>query len=800
MSDWVWRYDGYLAEEEGQREALCTLGNGFTATRGSLPESVSDSIHHPGTYVAGVYNRLTTDVAGRPVENESLVNVPNWLPITFAPVGAAAFSPDDCGVLDHALELDLRRGLLIRRSCLEDPDGRIVTVVQRRIVSMRDPHLMALETTLVPENWSGPVEVTSALDGRVRNSGVARYAAFDDDHLAPVSSGAGDDATIELLVATNDSHLRIAQSARLRVFVDGARVDVERQVEAGERHVAERLRLDVVEGREVVLEKTVAMATSRDRGIYEPMAETREVLQDAGRFDVLLERHVVSWSHAWNRNRINLSGEVGHTARVLNLHVFHLLQTMSKNAADLDVGVPARGLHGEAYRGHVFWDELFIFPFLNLRVPELTRSLLLYRARRLDRARRAAAAVGLEGAMYPWQSASDGREETQTLHLNPRSGRWLPDASHLQRHINAAIAYNVWQYWQVSADREFMRFWGAEMILEIARFWSSIATYDRTRDRYEIRGVMGPDEYHEGYPWADRPGLDNNAYTNVMAVWCLLRAFDALDALPDGRSNELREKLGLTSADLDRWADITRKMRLCFHDDRILSQFEGYERLEQLDWDAYRARYGNIQRLDRILEAEGDSPNRYQLTKQADTLMLFYLFSTEELSGLFERLGYELDPDFVSRNVRYYDQRTSHGSTLSRVVSAWIHARLDRQSSWTLFQDALTADINDVQRGTTREGIHLGAMAGTVDMIQRCYAGIETREGVLFLNPALPDELEHLRFTVRYRGQSIALEVSLREVCATVGDHGDSGGAPIVLDVRGNRHQLVPGLATRVEL
>ena len=131
---------------------------------------------------------------------------------------------------------------------------------------------------------------------------------------------------------------------------------------------------------------------------------------------------------------------------MVHLHLFHLLQTVSNNSVGLDVGVPARGLHGEAYRGHVFWDEVFILPFLSLRFPQAARALLLYRYRRLDQARRGAEAAGYAGAMFPWQSASNGREETQTMHLNPASGRWLPDASHLQRHVNAAIAYNVWQY------------------------------------------------------------------------------------------------------------------------------------------------------------------------------------------------------------------------------------------------------------------------------------------------------------------------------------------------------------------
>ena len=160
-----------------------------------------------------------------------------------------------------------------------------------------------------------------------------------------------------------------------------------------------------------------------------------------------------------------------------------------------------------------------------------------------------------------------------------------------------------------------------------------------------------------------------------------------------------------------------------FHDDGIISQFEGYEQLEELDWDAYRARYGNIQRLDRILRAEGDDPDRYKLAKQADTVMLFYLFSAEELQRLFDRLGYEYGPDTVRKNVAYYDRRTSHGSTLSFVAYAGVLAALDPESSWERFLVALKSDVGDVQGGTTKEGIHMGVMAGTLDLVQRGYIG-----------------------------------------------------------------------------
>ena len=220
----------------------------------------------------------------------------------------------------------------------------------------------------------------------------------------------------------------------------------------------------------------------------------------------------------------------------------------------------------------------------------------------------------------------------------------------------------MWQYFQATGDLDFLRFHGAEMLLEIARFWASAATYNRALDRYEILGVVGPDEYHDGYPGSTRPGIDNNAYTNVMAVWCLCRGLDVLKILSPELGTELSDRLSLTQAEIDHWDDVSRKVKVCFHDG-VISQFEGYEALEELDWDAYRSRYGDMSRLDRILEAEGDSANRYKLAKQADVTMLFFVLSADELAAILERLGYAYDPDLIPRTVAYYDRRTSHGST-----------------------------------------------------------------------------------------------------------------------------------------
>jgi trehalose/maltose hydrolase-like predicted phosphorylase len=294
---------------------------------------------------------------------------------------------------------------------------------------------------------------------------------------------------------------------------------------------------------------------------------------------------------------------------------------------ELDAGVPARGWHGEGYRGHIFWDELFIFPFLSLRLPVLTRALLLYRYRRLPEARQAAHAAGFRGAMFPWQSGSNGREETDVMYFNPRSGNWIRDDTHLQRHVGAAIAYNVWKYHLATGDTEFLYSYGAELVFEIARFWASIARWNEARGRYDICGVIGPDEFHDRYPDRAVPGLDNNAYTNVMAAWCLARALNLFALLPDERCREICEVLRIEREEIALWEDVSRKLYLPFHSDGVLSQFEGYEALKEFDWATYRRRYDNIMRLDLILEAEGESPNRYKLSKQADVLMLFYLFS-----------------------------------------------------------------------------------------------------------------------------------------------------------------------------
>jgi trehalose/maltose hydrolase-like predicted phosphorylase len=790
-------YDGFEPGSEGLREALTSTGNGYLCTRGAAEWEEADGVHYPGTYVHGGYNRETTILSSVPVLNEDLVNMPNWLVLQLRIEGGEAIRLAEVDLLGYRHELDIRYATIVRRLRFRDLSGRETTLHSRRFVSMGDAHHAGIEWTLVPENWSGHVEVVTAIDGRVSNGGVARYRQLEGRHLNPVSPRTFGPEVIALKAETRQSNLYISHAARTRVFAADQCLQVERRLYQVEDYIQQVLAFDVQQGTAMRVEKMVAFYTSRDPAVSDTLVRAARSAARHADFAAAFERHTAAWDELWQVCDMRVSGDES-VQQLLRLHIAHVLQVCSRHTADLDAGMPARGLNGEAYRGHVFWDEIYAFPFFNVRLPEVTRGLLMYRYRRMGEARAAAHEAGFVGAMFPWQSGSEGIEETQRVHLNPVSGLWEPDLSRNQRHVNAAIFYNIWHYFQTTHDQAFLRDYGAEMMLEITRFWASIACFNPERERYEIHGVMGPDEFHDKYPDALQGGLRNNAYTNVLVAWLCGIAGQLLPLLPASRSEALRTRLGIGDDELAVWQDMSRRMFVPFLGDGIISQFEGYEDLEELDWDAYRAKYGNIQRLDRILRAEGKDPNRYKVTKQADTVMLFFLFRQEELRKIFGRLGYDYRADTLTRNVAYYDRRTSHGSTLSFVTHAGVLAAVDPESSWDRFLVALHSDADDIQGGTTKEGIHMGVMAGTLDLMQRNYAGARVYDGVLHFNPQLPSRLDRLSFSMQFRETPI--QVTLTGDHLTLAVHPEGASRPVRVAVRDDARELRPGEQAVFEL
>lgn len=756
--NWKLAYYDYDPAKEKSREALLTVGNGFFGTRGAMEETTAGKTNYPGTYIAGVYNRLVTKISGKNVENEDIVNVPNWLPLSFQVDDGKWFDPNEAEINEISRSLDFRNGLLSKTLIVTGADGRKTKVDSFRMAGMAEMHVAALKYRVTPLNYSGEIRFKSSLEGNQKNAGVERYNSLNRQHLQPVEQGRKGNVSF-LKVQTTQSKIEIVETARLQLRVNGNDQTTDYEISTGEGIVQTFFDCTAKKGETVEVEKIVSINTSQF-GETDILRQALWFVENASSFDEMLRDSAGVWENIWQEADVKVEND-RISQKLLRMHIYHLMVSASPHNKKLDAGVTARGLHGEAYRGHIFWDELFILPFYNIHFPEIAKSLLMYRYRRLEKAQEYAKENGYHGAMFPWQSGSDGREETQVLHLNPVTGEWGPDHSSLQRHVSLAVTYNVWQYFNTTGDVGFLKKYGAEMYFEICRFWASVSKVDPRTGRYSIEGVMGPDEFHEMYPGASKGGLKDNAYTNIMVSWMFSMVPEILKVLGEEAQKKVFEKISLKNDEIEKWDNISKKLRLVISDDGIISQYDGYFDLKELDWDYYRKKYGNVYRMDRLLKAEDKSADEYKVAKQADALMTFYNLDKNEVDRILSEMNYQLPEGYLEKNLKYYLARTSHGSTLSRIVHAQLANMIGNYNlSWELYFDALTSDYNDIQGGTTAEGIHAGVMAGTIMIAISTYAGVDIREEVLKVTPHLPERWEEMKFNLRFKGVHYYFEIT----------------------------------------
>ncbi|MCF8226131.1 MAG: beta-phosphoglucomutase family hydrolase [Bacteroidales bacterium] len=758
---WRLNYYDYDHEKERSRETLLAVGNGYFGTRGALEESDANSVNYPGTYISGLFNRRTSEVAGRDIENEDFVNISNWLPVSFRIKGGDwfEFKPDPTFRIEKIhRQLDMRNGTLFRFMIVSDRESRKTLVKSMRFAGMHDPHRAAVNYSITPLNYSEHIEIQSIITADHINAGVERYSELEQEHLEPVSENAKDNI-LQLLVETNDSGIRIGMAAKHRIN----RIHIQGEIKTGRAKISELFKMEARAGEEITLEKMVTLFTTIPNDSEDPIRDAVKAINDVEGFFDELKKSEKAWKAIWERINIRVAGD-RNAQRLLHLHQYHMMVTASPFHAALDSGIPPRGLHGEAYRGHIFWDELYMLPFYNLHFPEIPKSTLMYRYKRLDAARKYAKEYGYEGAMFPWQSGSDGREETQIVHLNPLSGEWGEDYSSLQRHISLAIAYNLYNYYHHNHDREFMVRYGNELYFDICKFWISKTSKGKD-ERYHIDKVMGPDEFHEKLPGSEEGGLTDNAYTNIMVSWMLSKAELLKKDFAGEGIMKVMDKLGISETDFDHWKEVERKLALHINQEGIIEHFMGYFELEELDWDAYREKYGDIHRLDRILKAEGKSPDAYKLSKQADLMMVFYNLGNDEATRIIQTMGYTVPDDYIQRNFDYYIRRTSHGSTLSRLV----HARLAFKAGMDdtgmkLYKESLESDLNDIQGGTTGEGIHCGVMAGTIYDALVAFAGLDVSGEIPALDPDLPGHWTGMEFKFGFRNDRISVKIHQSEI------------------------------------
>ena len=745
---WLLVEEGSQPARERELESLMTVANGYTGTRGSLAEGTA--LSRPATFVAGAF-----DQAPGPGLSPSLVVAPDWTRLSVA-VEGTTLSVDRGEVLLHRRLLDLHQAILWRAWRHRDPSGRITRLCFLRLASQADRHLLVQSVTITPENYSGRVSVELLLS---KASVISGSSALANDGAAGILTVPfGESGTLALAVASaalNGSAEGLAHTAEVRP--DG---------------ISERWEWEAAIGQTVRLDRVVAIATSRDG---DPAALARQHLDQAltAGVDQLVARHVQAWEARWRAVDLELVGdEVAQ--RALRVAAYHLIA--AANPDDERVSIGARALTGDAYKGHVFWDtEIYVLPFLTFTWPEAARALLLYRFHTLPAARSKAHRLGYRGALFAWESTDTGDETTPQAVLSPK-GNVIPILTgELEHHISADIAYGVWQYWQATGDNAFFLKAGAEIMLETARFWASRGRVE-SDGRFHIRNVIGPDEYHEG--------VDDNAYTNGMAAWNLERGAETAELVarrwPENWQR-LTERIALRPEEPVEWRRLASAIDTSFDPSgRVLEQFRGFFGLNPIDIVGCGPQTVPI---DILLGRE--QTQRSQVVKQADVVALLAL------------LWEQFPPQVREANVRYYEPRTAHGSSLSPALHALVAARLgDTALAHRYFHQTGEIDLaNNI--GYAAGGVHIAAMGGLWQAAVLGFAGLRLRPDGLALEPHLPLEWRSLRFAVRWRGQPVVFEVAQEPRAVTV---LVEGGSPVSIGLLDGPELLAePGRRYRVE-
>jgi len=614
--------------------------------------------------------------------------------------------------------------------------------------------------TLTAENYSGPVVLESRyipLHCQKEEPAAARITV-GADHGFPVN-GDLEAPTLELVmeqaVVGSATRMALGSLSELRGAKDSS---AKPHMLNDTNGLVQRWHWEAAIGRTYRLDRLVSLYTSRD--VPQPATAAAAHLGEAWRKGIaaVVADHVRAWQERWQDAEVEVEGDP-EVQRALRFAVYHLIS--AANPDDEHVSVGARGLTGEAYKGHVFWDtDIFMLPFYIYTHPPTARALVMYRYHTLPAAREKARAFGYRGALFAWESADTGAEITPPFALAADGTVLRILTGEQEHHISADVAYGVWHYWQATGDDAFFLGAGAEIVFETARFWASRGHFGLD-GLHHITHVIGPDEYHEG--------IDDDAYTNVMAQWNLERAVEAaglLEARWPQRRRELFEQLGLTPAEVAQWRDTAAKMYTGYQSaTHLFEQCQGYFGLEDIGLAAFEPR---TVPMDVILGRE--RTQRSQVVKQADVVMLLYL--------LWDRLT----PEVREANFRYYEPRTAHGSSLSPAIHAAVAARLGQgHLAGRYVRQAAQIDLAN-SMGNAAGGVHMAALGGLWQAAVMGCGGLSLRADGLSFAPYLLSPWRHLSFPVQWRGRKVAVTLSGPAPAIRIVVHGT---APMVVAVAG---------------
>ncbi len=726
----------FKVENNHRNETIFAQGNGYMGVRGILEEDYSGPEYSttPGIYINGVY--ASEDIIyGEPFpelpeKSQTIVNLADWTAINLY-LENEKFDMLTGTVKNYSRCLDMKKGVLTRQLTWVSPRGRIIEIKIIRLLSFINPHLGMINYRVKPLNFKGKIKIISAIDGNVRNYHHLRkkkqLQVINKDKI-------NDFFYMQQKVASTSIETGFLMRNLIYLNNIYSPDSIEKKDKLDEEKVSEQFNITVKKGQEIVLNKYVYCYTSRDETFVSHKKEKdaginnlKNTMNEGFREEIKLQKRFME--NYWYDVDIKIEGDTS-LQQAFRFNAFHLLQSTGRKGLR---NIAAKGLTGEFYGGHYFWDtETYTLPFFLYNRPEVARDLLMYRYQTLENARKNARRVKLDGALFPWR----------TINGDEASGFFM--GSTVQYHIDADIAHAIYLYDKTTVDHDFIYDYGAEIIMETARMWNSRGSYIALRDnKFCLNEVCGPDEY--------KPGVNNNCYTNYMAKFNLEYAVELAERMKDivpEKYDKLKKKINLNGEEIEQWRKAAARMYLPYN--------------EELDIHPQDDSFLYKDPIDIASIPEGEFPLvrnwhplviwRYQLIKQADVLLLMLL------------LGNRFSREEKKRNYDYYEPKTTHDSSLSPSIHSIIASEIGyNKEAYFYFYKTARLDLDDINRNAY-QGIHTACMASTWMAVVQGFAGMRNYKGELSFNPYLPDNWDSYEFKIRFNKCQLFIRINKKGV------------------------------------
>jgi hypothetical glycosyl hydrolase len=758
--DWILGENRFDSRYLGKCESIMCLGNGYLCIRSATEEGYLEEKRD--FFVAGTFNKFDE------TEVTELPNVPDIIGMKLE-LNGRKFSLEQGTIKSYERQLNLKKGELTRNIEWISPKGEEFALAFSRIVSRKELHTAAQSIRITPKDRDLRFHLETGVDASVTNSGAQHFSEGEKRFY--------EGRYMQCCQTTTQSRIDFVVTTEVSFAADGQPYEADKHIVMDRRKIYCEYDGQVKAGETLEIEKISNVYTSRDRGnegillkeLQEKSLESLKAAAEKG-YARLAAESAEAWAEqVWDRTPILIESSNPMDQLAIRFAQYHLYTMTPMHDNRMNIG--AKGLSGEGYKGHTFWDtDIFVLPYFTFTAPQAARSLEEYRYLSLPGARKKAKENRYEGAQFPWESAwlDDGEVTPVWGAADIITG--LPTkiwSGFIEQHITADVAYGIWQYYMVTDDQDFMERYGYELLMDTAKFWASRLEWSEEDARYHINDVVGPDEYKEH--------ADDNAFTNYMAHWNLGIAMEYYRELKRQDTEKFREwnrKMELDKA----YGEWEKKRPLIYlprprEKDLVIPQDAGYLSYREIDLTPYKES-GQVGSLFRDYNLE--QVNRMQVSKQADLLILFLLM--EDLFPL----------EVKKANWDYYEPKTLHDSSLSLSTHTILANDMgNRELAYRLFQRAVRIDAGEAMK-TSDHGIHAASIAGIWQSVVFGFGGVRMLHGKLRICPSLPKEWSSLEFPIYWHGERLRIHVDSRQLRIT----NETKQKPVELEVYSHIYQI----------